>query len=394
MAERIYTRSPEGGLEPLEAEPFSTEDELQELIANHPELLDSEQVRPDDPRRWILVTREKGIAESPGAGARWALDHLIVDQDARPTLVEVKRGSSSEIRRTVVGQLLEYAANAAATWSAEDLRTSFEATATERGLEPIQELERLLETDGEQDANAFWADVATNLVAHRLRLLFVADDIPDELERIVRFLNASMPDVEVLAVEVKQFRGDSAQTLVPRVIGRSAAAVPRGSSPKRVLTRSLFLEKFPDGGQRTVARRILEFAEGHGGKPSWYTTGVSIRVRCPVWGQPVSVAWLYPPGTKGWMRTRDCTFGADFRHEYPRDLHEVLRRWIDQFTEDGFLEDASSEGVKAKWASYDAVAQHIRVLEKRLGTVLGELASLKEGAGRVEAPDGVQSGPS
>ena len=115
MAERIYTRSPEGGLEPLEAEPFSTEDELQELIANHPELLDGEQMRPDDPRRWILVTREKGIAESPGAGARWALDHLIVDQDARPTLVEVKRGSNSEIRRTVVGQLLEYAANAAAT---------------------------------------------------------------------------------------------------------------------------------------------------------------------------------------------------------------------------------------------------------------------------------------
>ena len=33
MAERIYTRSPEvTQLEPLEAESFSTEDELQELI--------------------------------------------------------------------------------------------------------------------------------------------------------------------------------------------------------------------------------------------------------------------------------------------------------------------------------------------------------------------------
>ena len=394
MAERIYTRSPEGGLEPLEAEPFSTEDELQELIANHPELLDGEQVRPDDPRRWILVTREKGIAESPGAGARWALDHLIVDQDARPSLVEVKRGSNSEIRRTVVGQLLEYAANAAATWSAEDLRTSFEATATERGLEPTQELERLLDTNGEQDADAFWADVATNLVAHRLRLLFVADDIPDELERIVRFLNASMPEIEVLAVEIKQFRSDSSQTLVPKVIGRSAAAVPRSSRPRRVLTQALFLEEFPDGNQRDIARHLLDVAEQHGGRPAWGATGVSIRARCPVWKQPVTVAWLYPPSTSGWQRTRDCTFGASMSDDYPPELCAVLRRWIDQFAEDGFFEDASSEGVAAKWAPYDVVRQHINVLEMRLGAVLTELAALQEGAGRVAPPDGVESGPS
>ena len=79
MAERIYTRGEGGGLEPLEEEPFATEDELQALIAAHPELLDGEQMTPGNPRRWILITREKGIAETSGAGARWFIDHLIVD---------------------------------------------------------------------------------------------------------------------------------------------------------------------------------------------------------------------------------------------------------------------------------------------------------------------------
>ncbi len=65
------------------------------------------QLRPGDARRWILVTREKGIAPSPGEAARWAVDHLIIDQDAVPTLAEVKRGSNPEARRTIVGQLLE-----------------------------------------------------------------------------------------------------------------------------------------------------------------------------------------------------------------------------------------------------------------------------------------------
>ena len=38
MAKRIFTRS-ETGLEPLEEHPFQNEDELQKLIAEHPELL-------------------------------------------------------------------------------------------------------------------------------------------------------------------------------------------------------------------------------------------------------------------------------------------------------------------------------------------------------------------
>ena len=108
MPERIYTSAEDGALEALEETPSSTEDELQALIAEHPELLDGEQTSPGDARRWILITREKGIVASSGAAARWAVDHLIIDQDAVPTLAELKRGSNPEIRRTIVGQLLEY----------------------------------------------------------------------------------------------------------------------------------------------------------------------------------------------------------------------------------------------------------------------------------------------
>ena len=89
MPERIYTSAEDGALEALEETPFSTEDELQALIAEHPELLDGEQTSPGDARRWILITREKGIAASSGAAARWAVDHLIIDQDAVPTLAEL-----------------------------------------------------------------------------------------------------------------------------------------------------------------------------------------------------------------------------------------------------------------------------------------------------------------
>ena len=127
MAERIYVMNEGGSLEPLTEKSFDTEDILQRLIADYPELLDGEQIRPRDPRRWLVVTREKGIADAPDSGNRWSVDHLMVDQDAVPTFVEVKRSSNSEIRRSVVGQMLDYAAHATETMGVAEIRRDFEA---------------------------------------------------------------------------------------------------------------------------------------------------------------------------------------------------------------------------------------------------------------------------
>lgn len=199
--DHIYVRA-NGRMEKLEERRFGSEDAIQRLIAEHPDLIGGGRIRPDDPRRWILVTREQGVAEESGAGDRWAVDHLLIDQDAVPTLVEVKRGSNSQVRREVVGQLLEYAAHARRSWDADNLRRAFE----ERSADPDAELAALLDED-EPDPDGFWRRVETNLRASNLRLLFVADRIPGELARVVEFLNEQMHDVEVLAVEVKRYAG-------------------------------------------------------------------------------------------------------------------------------------------------------------------------------------------
>ena len=382
MAERIYTLTEHNMLEPLEEEPFSSEDELQALIANNPELLDGKQVQPDDPRRWLLITREKGIAESSDAGDRWSLDHLIIDQDAVPTLVEVKRGSSPEIRRTIIGQLLEYAAHAAQTWTADDLRRTFEDTSKEKGADPDKLLARLLETDEEPDGDRFWEAVATNLAARRLRLLFVADDIPDSLQRVVEFLNEQMPHIEVLAVEIKQFRGGALQTLVPRVIGRTAASTSPsngGGGVRRKLTRTSFLEELPDEEARCVASKILDAAAAAGAIWWWGASSVSIRMPCSVFRHPVTVAWLHPkPGIPFWMGFRDITFGAAI-FEYsglPPKLRDRLETWVDEFRNDDFTVDISGKGVKAWAVRYDEAAKRIDLLTRRLEKVLTNVKAL------------------
>jgi hypothetical protein len=80
--------------------------------------------------------------------------------------------------------------------------------------------------DPDTVADAFWQAVGVNLREGRIRLVFVADEIPASLQRLVEFLNEQMPRVEVLALEIRQYRAarGSAGALVPRLVGQTARA--------------------------------------------------------------------------------------------------------------------------------------------------------------------------
>src|SRR5207302_2774951 len=74
---------------------------------------------------------------------RWSIDFLFVDQDATPTFVECKRYLDTRSRREVVGQVLEYAANAQHYWSGDDIRIHAETTAKVNGTTSEQSFGKL-----------------------------------------------------------------------------------------------------------------------------------------------------------------------------------------------------------------------------------------------------------
>ena len=264
VAGRIYLLNGESNLIAMEESAYDSESLLQKLLADHPDLLAGEQINAEQPRRWLLVTREMSVpGEQDGAG-RWSLDHLFLDQDAIPTLVEVKRSTDTRIRREVIGQMLDYAANAVAYWPVEEIKAKFENRCNDDGDDPAAEL---LEFLGEgQDVSTFWQQVKTNLQAGRIRLLFIADEIPPELRRVVEFLNSQMDPAEVLAIEVKQFVGESLKTLVPRVVGQTETARQKKTGRPGELRQwdesSFFADLSRRRGEQeaAVARRLLEWA--------------------------------------------------------------------------------------------------------------------------------------
>jgi hypothetical protein len=273
MAGRIYLLDGDSKLIAMEESPYDSETLLQTLLADHPDLLAGDQINDEEPRRWLLVTREMAVpGEQDGAG-RWSLDHLFLDQDAIPTLVEVKRSSDTRIRREVVGQMLDYAANAVAYWSVEEIRARFESRCTEENLAQEVVLSDLL-GDG-QDASAFWHQVKTNLQAGQVRLIFIADEIPPELRRVVEFLNGQMVPAEVLAIEVKQFVGGNLKTLVPRVLGQTETARQKKGADRgkpRQWDEASFFDalRLRQGEQEiAVARSLLEWIRKRGLRIGW-----------------------------------------------------------------------------------------------------------------------------
>jgi hypothetical protein len=85
---------------------------LQTWLAQYPALLVGNQIDAKEPKRFLLIEQECGVPAREAGADRWSIDHLFIDQDAIPTIVEVKRSSDTRIRREVVGQMLDYAANA------------------------------------------------------------------------------------------------------------------------------------------------------------------------------------------------------------------------------------------------------------------------------------------
>ena len=204
----------------MEQTAYTREEDFQKLLEQFPELLAGEQIDSVIPRRWLLISREMAIPSETGGGDRWSLDHLFLDQDGIPTLVEVKRKSDTRLRREVVGQMLDYVANAVVYWPVGEMYRQFVDRCEMSGIEPDKELTSRLGSEIE----TFWERAELNLKQGKVRLVFVADYIPPELQRVIEFLNERMSPTEVLGIEIRQYTGQGFSTHIPRVIGQTGEA--------------------------------------------------------------------------------------------------------------------------------------------------------------------------
>lgn len=346
--------------------PYENEDILQVLLEKYPDLLAGDQITPENPRKWILVKREMGIPSQAEGSNTWSIDHLFIDQDAIPTFVECNLSSDTRIRREVVAQMLDYAANGTEYWSIDKIRQEASVTALEAELSLDDQVLELVEGESSEEIANFWGKVEINLRSGRIRLVFVADEIPKELRRLVEFLNLKMIDTEVLAIEVKQFLGtDGLKAIVPRVLGITEA-VRQGKSTllgtKKRTDKEEFLKSCDTTSRKFLKEMLSNIEKDYDYTIYWGEKGFSVRT---------------PRFSKGKGLTT-------FLYGYPPNRFEIYLGYLNldeqndkkmrkQLKEFGIFKESGKHTIRALIQE-----NHIKVLEETFSYIVNFIEELSE----------------
>jgi hypothetical protein len=241
------------------------EDALQTFFEKYPQIIPGKQIDPvsEDPPHFVLLRREMPVGG-------WSLDHLFADQKGILTLVETKLFQNPESRREVIGQIIEYAANATESWAGGGARQK--ATEFWSNQDSPKELDEILreEFGGELDIEDFWRKVEENLRNGRIRLIIATDELRPEIRRMIEYLNKEMQNTEVLGLELKCYGEDSESlVLVPRLVGQTQSAIDKkvvgGSNIKWTVDklRAAYTE-LSDYGLGHRLQKVLDWAVDKG----------------------------------------------------------------------------------------------------------------------------------
>ncbi len=183
---------------------FENEPHFQQLLADDPQLVPG--------CAGAAVVREFPVA---GVGR---VDLVAVDDAGTITLIECKLHKNSEIRRSVVGQILAYASGLAGT-TFEEFDRIF------RSLEGAGILDAVAAQGApDVDEEALRSKLERALSEGNFRMVVAVDAITDELRTIIVYLNDHLsPEVSIMALELGYLKQGDVELLVPSTYGAEAS---------------------------------------------------------------------------------------------------------------------------------------------------------------------------
>lgn len=272
--------------------PIPTEAELHEVLMRRPEL-----VPAADLGFGRVITAGFEATLSSGSA-----DLVLLDEDGKVCIVEVKKEGNPDTRR-VVAQLLDYAAALWGQTVKEFERNVFSRRSAEPDARSLREflIGKLFveEEDPGEAAERALDGLGKTLRTGDFALVVAAPAIPPRVERVVEYLNTR--GLSVYGVEVSYFAGE-VEVFVPRIVVRPTlgakivgqnATASRGPRLSEADVLSAIREAQPTELADRVTR-LYEYMGEAGADPSWGRASVTMWL-----GRgsdlPVSVGF-YPEG--------------------------------------------------------------------------------------------------
>ena len=283
---------------------------MQELLKDNPDLLPIDEFGMTGPL--LAIGRETSLPSG-------YVDLLCLARGGEILIIEFKTGPQNADFRHALEQVLDYGSdlwqmtyeefeNAVAvrffTGShCQDERIKGQTTldAAARAIWPDQT---------EEELAAFREKLSGQLSSGAFHYLIVVQRFTPTMERAVGYLNATMQSARFYAIELVRFAAADLAAFESRTILKPDLQSNTGN-PIASTNEALFLDGIIDSSYREILRPLLATCTGLGLKIEWGTKGPSIRVRTPDRTEPLTIAWLFPPGISGWNGLLDLNLGYD-----------------------------------------------------------------------------------
>jgi hypothetical protein len=231
---------------------YVNEAELQKLLSESPELIPSEDLR-DGSKDLVAVVREFSVSIG-------SIDLLAFSEDGDIAIIECKLADNPEVKRKVIGQVLEYGA---AIWGM-DYEELDQIVKVQTGTNLADLVHNKIDNP-EWDEELFRSNIGENLKEGNFILVIVVDEINDDLTKIIRFLNAcGNPKFSFAALEMRRFHTEDTEILVPRVDGDLRQPLSRKSHSRKNWDKESILEdaqKKLDKSSFDILVDLYEFCE-------------------------------------------------------------------------------------------------------------------------------------
>lgn len=250
----------------LDKAKYNLESDLQDYLEQYPSIIPIEEIY-EDASDLICIGREVTVPSG-------AIDLMYIDKEGLITIVETKLVKNPEIRRTVIGQLIEYA-SFVSQWTA-DYIYEIAAIYLKRTLS-----EMITSQDYSEDD--FKHGIEDNLKKGKIRLIIAVDELNEPLRATITFLN-SYSNFVVLLLQVSNFEeSKTKKVLIPSLFGYVRKETgSRPSKPK--IGEEVFLARCRESKHEKAeelylkAKALTESRRDSGDFINWGVSGYSYRM--------------------------------------------------------------------------------------------------------------------
>ena len=367
MPRKIIVEQDDGASPVLTESPAADEEQLQELVKENPDLIPIEEFGFAGPL--MVVGRETTLPSG-------SVDLVGITRGGELLVIEFKTGPQNPDFRHALSQLLDYGSD---LWG--KTYEEFESTVAKRyftsdrckvahlrGKTSLQEAVGTWWPDLSKEESATFRDrLSQRLADGTFEYVIVAQRFTDPVQRTMEYLNTAMKGARFYAVELVRFEAEGLLAYETRTILKP---VKGPGTSREQYNEEKFLAGIQDEGYRLALEGLFKICYGLRLRFEWGSAGTSIRVATPSKGEPVSIAWLFPPGRIGWMGLTDLTLGYDVMSaERVLDRQHALDRYIESVSLLPDIEKVDKQGLVGYAIRPGVVVAH----QQQIAEILSEL---------------------